>query len=244
MTPYSAERCEKKVREYKEFIKEQELNNISVSYGEVPTVTEGYMYKRRKKLSESPIELKEDNKLVMEISVKEIQATFEFIKRAKGKCGILGLGLGFCVQEIAKKDDVKEIIVYEKNKDIIELYNKNFKVNSKIKIINCDAFEATKENFDFFFADIYSYEITEDIALDYGKLTTLHDIENYSFFGMEHFLLSCPMEKLAWVYIPEEWMDMSKRVYDNLDKIGQVKNIRKIKPNVAAVLLEKFKEVL
>lgn len=244
MTPYSAERCEGKIREYKNFIKEQKLNNISVSYGEVPKITEGYMYKRRKKLNETPIELKQDDKIVMELSVKEVQATIEIIKRAKGVCGILGLGLGFCVEEIAKKDEVKEVIVYEKNTDIIKIYENNFGKNSKIKIINCDGFKADRKTFDFFFADIYSYQINEKIALDYEILTTIHDIEKYSFFGIEHFLLSCPMEKLAWVYIPEEWMDMSKRVYDNLDKIGQVKNIRKVKASNVTKLLEEFREIL
>lgn len=244
MTPYSAERCEEKIREYKNFIKEQKLNNISVSYGEVPKITEGYMYKRRKKLKETPIELKQDDKVVMELSVKEVQATIEVIKRAKGVCGILGLGLGFCVEEIAKKDEVKEVIVYEKNTDIIKIYENNFGKNSKIKIINCDGFKADRKTFDFFFADIYSYQINEKIALDYEILTTIHDIEKYSFFGIEHFLLSCPMEKLAWVYIPEEWMDMSKRVYDNLDKIGQVKNIRKVKASNVAKLLEEFRGIL
>lgn len=244
MTPYSAEYCENKIREYKNYIKEQSFKDISISYGEVKKVTDGYIYKRRKQLKESPIELKIKDKLIMEISVREVQGCFEAIKKAKGRCGVLGLGLGFYVEEISKKEEVTEILVYENNRDIIEVYKNNFKNNLKVKIIEGDGFKADRESFDFFFADIYSYEINENVAIDYGKLIELHDIDEYSFFGLEKFLLSCPMEELLWVYLPDEWLDMSKGTFNNVEKINQVKNIRKIKRNEASRVLVKFKEIL
>lgn len=244
MTSYSAEACENKIKEYKEFLKEGKLNNAEIIYADVPKVTDGYIYKRRKMLTEQPIELRYNGKLVMDLSVREVQGTKEAIKRAKGKCGVLGLGLGFYVQEIAKKDEVTEVLVYEINSDIIELYNQNYPVNSKIKIIQGDGFKAEKENFDFFFADIYSYEINVDVAKDYAKLIQIHEIEEYSFFGVERFLLSCPMEELMLVYMPDEWMEMTKKCYERVDSIGQVKNIKKLRRNKALKVLSLLKEVL
>ncbi len=45
---------------------------------------------------------------------------------AKGKVGVVGLGLGYVVEEMAKKPEVEEITVYEISKEIIELYYENF----------------------------------------------------------------------------------------------------------------------
>ncbi|MGL5574860.1 MAG: hypothetical protein ACRDCW_04805 [Sarcina sp.] len=244
MTSYSAESCETKIKEYKKFLEEGKLNNAEIVYTDIPKVTDGYIYKRRKMLTEQPIELRYNGEPVMELSVKEVQGTTEAINRAKGKCGVLGLGLGFYVQEIAKKEEVTQVLVYEINSDIIELYNKNYPSNPKIKIIQGDGFMCEREAFDFFFADIYSYEVNENVARDYQKLIELHDIEEYSFFGLEKFLLSCPMEELMMVYMPDEWMDMTKKCYERVDSLGQVKNIRKMRRNDALKVLKKLKVIL
>ena len=66
------------------------------------------------------------------------------------KLELLGLGLGYVVQEIAKKCNVKEVIVYEISEEVINLYNHNFKQNEKIKIIKGDAFKAKEKNLIFF----------------------------------------------------------------------------------------------
>ncbi|WP_297519624.1 hypothetical protein [uncultured Clostridium sp.] len=244
MTSYSAESCESKIKEYKKFLKEEKFNNIEIVYTKVPKITDGYIYKRRKMLTESPIELRCNDELIMDLSVREIQGTKESIRKAHGQCGVLGLGLGFYVQEIAKKEEVSEVIVYEINRDVIDLYNKNFPSNSKVKIIEGNGFKAERKQFDFFFADIYSYKISEDIAYDYEKLIELHDIEEYSFFGVEKFLLSCPMEELMSVYMPDEWMEMTKKCFDNVDKLGQVKNIKKLRRNEALKVLKELERIL
>lgn len=244
MTSYSAEVCESKIKEYKNFLKEGVLGDVEILYGEVPNITDGYLYKRRKMLKESPIELQIDGSIIMSLSVKEVQGTKEAIRKAKGKCGVLGLGLGYYVQEISKKEEVSEIIVYEKNKEVIDLYNKNFPGNEKIKIENVDGFTAKREKFDFFFVDIYSYDLDCKVAQDYEKLMQLHDIYIYTFFGLEKFLLSCPLESLSTVFVPEEWMEMAKRAFDSVDKIGQTKNIKNLRRNKALEILEGFRPIL
>lgn len=244
MTSYNEQTCESKIKEYKKFINPTKYEALEVLYIDAPKVTDGYIYKRRKMLKESPIELRENGNLVCEISVREIQGSSIAISRAKGKCGVLGLGMGYYAQEIAKKSEVSEVIVYEINQDIIDLYNENFGKNDKIKIICGDGLKAKAEKFDFFFADVYGYEIADRVVDDYENLTALHDIYEYSFFGMEKFLLSCPLEELMMVYIPDEWLEMTKKAFDNIDTLGQVNNIRKIKRTDSLRILTKLKKIL
>ncbi len=90
-----------------------------------------------------------EKKLWMRISPHEIQGAFESIKRAKGKVGVLGLGLGYFVQEIAKSDQVTEIVVYEMSEEIIDLYLENFRENSKIRIVKGDGFKAERKTLTF-----------------------------------------------------------------------------------------------
>ena len=167
-----------------------------------------------------------------------------FIKYAKDKVGVVGLGLGFVVQELAKKPEVDEVIVYEIEKDVIDLYYLNFKNNSKIKIINKDAFEAKRENFDYFFVDIYEYKLDYRVVEDYKKFNTLHNINEYFFWGMEHFLLSCRYEEIVWVYIPETWMEVSKKMFTSLQEAGLLKYYKQLDEKLVSNVLSGLKVLL
>ena len=153
MVPYNIDYCEEKIKEYKNKIKENKKGDFIIRYSEGKEF-DGYLYEHKQSLKESPIELYEGEKLWMRISPHEIQGAFEGIKRAKGKVGVLGLGLGYFVQEIAKSDQVREIVVYEMSEEIIDLYLENFGENPKIRIVKGDGFKAKRENFDFFYVDI------------------------------------------------------------------------------------------
>ena len=158
--------------------------------------------------------------------------------------GIVGLGLGYVVQEIAKKINVDEIIVYEISQEVIDLYKDNFSDNDKIKIICTDAFKAEREKFDFFFADIYGYELTSRVVEDYKRFNEIHEIEEYSFWGMEHFLLSCKYEDLLWVYIPENWVAMCKSLYAELQASNYIDNYEPLNEKKVTKILYEFKEIL
>ena len=147
-------------------------------------------------------------------------------------------------EEIAKKEDVTEVVVYEINKEVIDLYYSNFGENNKITIINIDAFKAESENFDFFYSDIYEYKLTSRIVDDYEKFNKLHNIEEYSFFGMEHFLLSCKYEEIVWVYIPENWMEMSKFAYECIEDSNLLEYYTQLDENLVSRVLARFKKVL
>lgn len=243
MVPYALEFCEDKIKEYRNIIKENKRGNFVIKYSD-KNFFDGYLYEYKEEIDESPIELLSGDKLWMRISPHEIQGAYESIKRARGKVGVLGLGLGYFVQEIAKKEEVSEIIVYEMSKEVIDLYLENFGENKKITIIQGDGFKAKGESFDFFYSDIYKYTLSKDIVDDYIKLTKLHEIKEYSFFGMELFILSCPTSELVWVYILEEWMDMAKDLFTRFNHSKYIEYFAAYNQEIVLEILKEFGKVL
>lgn len=243
MKPYVEEFIVDKMKEYNKKISQGSFGSYKiVKKEEKNNIIEGYLYKREGN-KEFVIELLKDNNLVMKLNHKEIESTFQIIKFAKGRVGIVGLGLGYVAQEIAKNQDVKEIIVYEISKEIIELYKNNFGENKKIKIIEGDAFKAESQNFDYFYVDIYNYVLSSKVVDDYKFFMKLHNIEEYVFCGLEHFLLSCSYEEIIWVYIPETWMDMAKEISIALSISGYIKGYEQLDKKIVSNVLAQFKEV-
>lgn len=180
----------------------------------------------------------------MQLAPKEIESSYGAIYSAKGKVGIVGLGLGYTAQEIARKCSVKEVIVYESSEEVIKLYDYNFIQNEKIKIIKGDPTKAEKAKFDFFYVDIYNNELTSKVVKDYKLFNELHEIEDYAFCGIEHFLLSCKYEDIVWVYIPEDWIAMSKKAYESLDSSGYINEYKPLDEILVKRILMEFKEIL
>lgn len=205
---------------------------------------DGYLYTKEDNDEIEVPELLCGNDSIMKIDAKEIEGAYESIKLANGRVGVVGLGLGYAAQEIAKKDEVTEVIVYEISEEVIKLYKDNFGENSKIKIIQGDALKANGEKFDFFYVDTYGYELTEKVVTDYAEFNKLHDIYEYSFFGVEHFLLSCRYEEIVWVYIPENWMAMSKDMFGAIESAGLMDSYHQLDEKLVSDILAKFKVVL
>jgi hypothetical protein len=205
---------------------------------------QGYMYENKEDYNLDVIQLYKNDVDLMKLTPKEVESSYATIHFAYGKVGIVGLGIGYVVQEIARKCNVKEVIVYEISEEVIKLYNQSFQKNEKIKIIKGDAFKAKREKFDFFYVDIYEQELTSKVVEDYKTFTELHEIEDYSFWGLEHFLLSCKYEDIVWVYTPEIWISMSKKAYEALDSSGYIKEYRPLEENLVRKILLEFKEVL
>lgn len=245
MKPYNRKFLLEKIEEYSKVIKENEFgtHKIALNKNESKTLI-GYGYEKENDLDIETLKLYNNEELVMELSAREIEGTYCIIKKAKGRVGIIGLGLGYVAMEMAKKKNVKEVIVYEKEKDVIELFEKNFGKQRKIKIIHGDGFEAKKEKFDYFYTDIYGYELSEKIVSDYKKLLELHEIKEYVFWGVEHFLLSARYEEVIWVFVPELWMEMSKRIFAALQETDSLKNYTKLDSEMVSSVLALFKDVL
>ncbi|PWX25844.1 hypothetical protein CYK95_12435, partial [Clostridium perfringens] len=98
--------------------------------------------------------------------------------------------------------------------------------------------------FDFFYVDIYEYKLTTKVVEDYVKLTKLHDIVEYSFFGVESFILSCPTSEIIWVYILEEWMDMSKDLFTRFNHSEYIEYFSPMEENKVLEVLKEFGKVL
>lgn len=245
MKPYDKKYIFQQIEKYNELIDEKTYGNYKIVKNYIDNESmQGYMYENTKSYNLPVIKLLKDDISLMRLTLKEIESSFCAIKFAHGKVGIIGLGLGYVVQEIAKKEEVEEVIVYEISEEVINLYKHNFHENRKIKIIHGDAFKAKSDKFDFFYVDIYEYKLTEKVVEDYKAFNRLHEIEDYSFWGMEHFLLSCKYEDILWVYIPEIWVEMSKKMYEALDMSSYIKQYKQLDEDKVRDILFKFKEVL
>lgn len=243
MIPFEKNYYIHKIEEYKKKIEEQKIGKYSIEKNVIDNL-DGYLYKNLEEKQLEVIELKEEDKIWMRISPHEIQGSFEAIEWAHGKVGVVGLGLGYFVEEILKKDSVTEVIVYEVSKDIIELYKNNFRLNKKLKVINEDAFQSNKEYFDCFYVDIYQYQLTEQVANDYIHFNNIHNIEEYSFWGVEHFLLSCTIEDILMVYIPDNWVYMAKDLFNRFNASNKIKDFIRLNESKVKSVLDIFKKIL
>lgn len=245
MKPFDKSYVLNKIKEYNNKISKKKIGNYEIKgIDGLKGVIQGYLYKKEDELDVEILELHGPDHIWMRLTPLEIEASYFAIKMAKGKVGVVGLGLGYVVEEMAKKPEVEEIIVYEISKEVIDLYYNNFPKNNKIKVICGDAFKAESRKFDFFYADIYEYKITSQIVEDYKKFNEIHNIEEYSFFGMEHFLLSCSYTEIVWVYIPENWMESSRKAFEAIQESNLLDYYEKLDEKLVSQVLEEFKSVL
>lgn len=245
MKPYDKEFAFQEMKKYNSIINEGICGSYKIVKNNIEEkILQGYMYENKEKYDIPVIQLLKNDVSLMRITPKEIESSYEAIHFAYGKVGIVGLGLGYVVQEIANRSNVKEVIVYEISEEVIELYNRNFEKNSKIKIIQGDAFKAESQKFDFFYVDIYEYQLTNKVVEDYKIFNQIHEIKDYAFWGIEHFLLSCKYEDIVWVYIPENWISMSKKIYEALDSSGYLENYKPLNEEKVREILMNFKEIL
>jgi hypothetical protein len=94
------------------------------------------------------------------------------IEQAYGTCITTGLGLGILQAHLCLKDSVTKVVVYEKSKEVIEIFHKiidynNFDI-SKIEIRNEDADHFSGEVCDCLFPDHFDSE-TEDHIINIVK---------------------------------------------------------------------------
>lgn len=245
MKPFDKNYVLEKINEYNNKINKRKIGDYEIkSIDGLKGIVQGYLYQQEDEYDVDILELHGPNHIWMRLTPLEIQASYFAIKMARGKVGVVGLGLGYVVEEMAKKADVKEIIVYEISQDVIDLYYSNFTENPKIKIVCCDALKAESKEFDFFYVDIYEYKLTSKIVDDYKKFNEIHNIEEYSFFGVEHFLLSCSYTEIVWVYIPENWMESSRKAFEAIQESNLLEYYEKLDDNLVSQVLEEFKIVL
>ena len=108
--------------------------------------------------------------IVMSNTPAEINDHINFIRAAKGKVLIAGLGLGMVLQEVLKKDLVTKVTVVEISKDVINLVAKSYQ-DPRVEIINEDIFNfKPTEHYDFGWYDIWD-DISGDEYEEMKKIT-------------------------------------------------------------------------
>lgn len=96
--------------------------------------------------------------VVMSNTPFEVVTNTDFIRAAKGRVLINGLGLGMVVSAILRKPEVTEIVIIEKSPEVIGLVGPAFAHENRVRIINADCFEYTPpkgERFDAVWHDIW-----------------------------------------------------------------------------------------
>lgn len=109
------------------------------------------------------IRLTNRGEVVMSDTSMEKRTNANFVRNAHGKVLIGGLGIGLILLAIQDKEEVEQITVVEKNKEVIELVGKQLPLNSKVSIVNDDVF-TYKPLFKYntIYMDIWNY-INKDV---------------------------------------------------------------------------------
>lgn len=139
------------------------------------------------------IALSSNDDIWMLITPHEINTMKDAVNKAYGNVVTFGLGLGYFAYMCSIKDNVKSVTIIEKDKNIIELFNKHilpqFKYKDKIIIIESDAIEYLKRksfDYDYAFVDLWRdiddglplYVLTNKLALRHPKTTFDYWIED------------------------------------------------------------------
>jgi len=94
----------------------------------------------------------------------------EFIYHAHGRILIGGLGIGLIILAIQDKQNVAEMVVVEKYREVIDLVKPHLPLNDKVKIVCADAFDYMPEGvFNVIYMDIWP-DICTDNKEQYMKL--------------------------------------------------------------------------
>lgn len=107
--------------------------------------------------------IKEGGTTWMSVTPNEILTMQGPVKEASGKVLTLGLGMGYFAFMASEKDEVESVTVVEREKDVIDLFNKvilpQFPHGEKVKVVQADAFDFVEGlsdgEYDFLFADLW-----------------------------------------------------------------------------------------
>lgn len=100
---------------------------------------------------------------IMSDTEMEKRTNSAFVRNAHGKVLIGGLGIGLILLAVQDKDEVKNITVIEKSREVIDLVANQLPLNDKVEIVNADVFEySPTEKYNTIYMDIWDY-INQDV---------------------------------------------------------------------------------
>jgi hypothetical protein len=136
-----------------------------------------------------------NGEIMMSNTPMELRTNQKFINSAHGDVLIGGLGIGLILLPLVSnelKQKTNEIIVIEKNKDVIELVLPQLEkyLDDRVTVINDDVFEyVPSKNFNTIYMDIWSY-INSDIYEE-EMIPLLEFYDNYIDHSDEKAFLKC-----------------------------------------------------
>lgn len=116
----------------------------------------------------------------MAIKPNEIETMKHHIQKMRGRVAVFGLGIGYFAYMVSEKSDVEEIVIIERDENVIKLFNEyilpQFSNKDKIKIVKADAFDYAEnkmpdEQFDKAFVDLW-HDTSDGVDL-YMKIKKL-----------------------------------------------------------------------
>jgi hypothetical protein len=111
-------------------------------------------------------QLSRNGTVVMSNTPDELRDSRYFVNRATGSVLINGLGLGCIIGQLLEKEDVTEITVIEKSREVIRLVGKYYREDKRVRIIHGDAFKWQPPKgkvYDAVWHDIWDFITTDNL---------------------------------------------------------------------------------
>ena len=165
--------------------------------------------------------IKQQDVTWMSVTPFEINTMAPVIDTMRGRVVTLGLGLGYFASMAALKPGVKEVLVIEKDQQVIEIFLKHIyphlENKEKIKIHHEDAFDYLRNNtrpFDHLFVDIH--HTAEDGLPMYIRMKKL---EKLSRSGKWHYWLESSIlalfRRYMIIFLQEQLLSFDDSKYQN-----------------------------
>jgi hypothetical protein len=131
---------------------------------------------------------------------KQIKEFLLEYKSAYGTCVLSGLGMGFLTNILLEKKEVKKVVVYETNKDVIELNEILGLKNQKLTIINEDINNISNIKCDCLFLDHYEDENYNFIINSIKKIHSKVESKLFWIWNVPGIIFNYSYENLENVY--------------------------------------------
>jgi hypothetical protein len=190
--------------------------------------------------------IKQQDVTWMSVTPFEINTMAPILEKVKGNIITLGLGLGYFASMAALKLEVNEVLVIEKDQQVIDIFLKHIYPQlpnkEKIMFIHEDAFQFLKTNkrrFDHLFVDIH--HTAEDGLPIYIRMKQFEKLSSY---GQWHYWLESSIISLfrryMIIFLQEQLLSfdashyqntatIEEKIYRNLYLIHEKKSIDTVK---------------
>lgn len=131
----------------------------------VPAGTYTYLFR----MTDSTLHLEPPGTVVMEDTPVELKTHLPFIRRARGRVLVTGLGLGCVVRGLLANETVEHVTCIEKSKDVLKLVGPYMPQTDRLSIVHACAFEWVAENkttFDYAWHDLWTDRDAGEPPLD------------------------------------------------------------------------------